>query len=93
MIYGTLVFWSLIYVNCVLYSAPEIKLFKYNLRSKDRAEQYLRSVRKTGGVCLTSYGTIDNSTNQLAVDDRRRDYIWVFNARSRRTAEQILHYV
>jgi len=52
-------------------------VYEFHAQSKRERERDLRSVRRNGGVCMTSYGIIVNNTEQLATDTNGHDFVWV----------------
>ncbi|KAL3857456.1 hypothetical protein ACJMK2_012126 [Sinanodonta woodiana] len=55
--------------------APGICLTFYHGTSKKEKERALMKVQRRGGVCLTTYGTVVTSSEQLSQQDRK-EFIW-----------------
>jgi hypothetical protein len=62
---------------CLLFfRAPGLKVVAYHGNSKREKERALARVQRRGGVCLTTYGLVVTSWEQIGQQDGR-EFVWV----------------
>lgn len=60
----------------MMHRAPGLKVVAFHGNSKREKERALARVQKRGGICLTTYGLVVTSSEQLGQKDGR-EFVWV----------------